>query len=162
MQVSKEIKARTGELSLKQMAQLAVRLAHKVFPDIAVEVREVLAEQLGKASLVEADSTNAVDEAGVVAALEGGGSSGLKTCPDCAETVKAAARKCRFCGYRFDNDADEANAPAVEIPATPTGGKGPDETLTKAHWAIDSEDGVNLGARMSQRRSGGSFGEPQN
>jgi hypothetical protein len=26
-----------------------------------------------------------------------------KRCPDCAEEVLAAARKCRFCGYRFDN-----------------------------------------------------------
>ena len=26
----------------------------------------------------------------------------MKTCPDCAEEVKEAARVCRFCGYRFD------------------------------------------------------------
>ena len=25
-----------------------------------------------------------------------------KVCPDCAEQVLAAARKCRYCGYRFD------------------------------------------------------------
>ncbi len=25
-----------------------------------------------------------------------------KVCPDCGENVKAAARKCRFCGYKFE------------------------------------------------------------
>lgn len=25
-----------------------------------------------------------------------------KTCPQCAETVKAAAKICRFCGYKFE------------------------------------------------------------
>ena len=38
----------------------------------------------------------------------------VKTCPDCAEEVKAAAAKCRFCNYRFDEaplDADASPEP---------------------------------------------------
>ena len=27
-----------------------------------------------------------------------------KLCPDCAETVKEAAIKCRFCGHQFDSE----------------------------------------------------------
>ena len=29
---------------------------------------------------------------------------GFKVCPDCAEEVRAPARKCRFCGFRFDDE----------------------------------------------------------
>ena len=32
-----------------------------------------------------------------------------KVCPECAETVKAAAKKCRFCGYRFDGETEQVN-----------------------------------------------------
>jgi hypothetical protein len=35
-----------------------------------------------------------------------------KTCPDCAESVLAAARKCRFCGYRFEGPVPAASPPA--------------------------------------------------
>jgi hypothetical protein len=45
---------------------------------------------------------------------------GYKRCPDCAELVRAAARKCRFCGYRFDGEADEAHEP----PRSRRGGRG--------------------------------------
>lgn len=34
----------------------------------------------------------------------------LKTCPDCAEQVRFAARKCRFCGFLFVVDEGEGSA----------------------------------------------------
>lgn len=34
-------------------------------------------------------------------------SRATKVCPDCAETVLAQARRCRFCGYRFDAGRSE-------------------------------------------------------
>jgi hypothetical protein len=37
-----------------------------------------------------------------------------KTCPDCAETVLAAARVCRHCGYRFE--APPRAAPDTRLP----------------------------------------------
>jgi hypothetical protein len=37
-----------------------------------------------------------------------------KICPDCAESVLAAARKCRFCGYRFDGPRPSAARSLLE------------------------------------------------
>jgi hypothetical protein len=34
--------------------------------------------------------------------------SEFKTCPDCAEQVRAAARKCRFCGYMFTGAPEDS------------------------------------------------------
>jgi predicted RNA-binding Zn-ribbon protein involved in translation (DUF1610 family) len=38
--------------------------------------------------------------------LAGSSTPEFKTCPDCAEQVRYAARKCRFCGYRFGEGDD--------------------------------------------------------
>jgi hypothetical protein len=36
------------------------------------------------------------------------GERAMKACPDCAELVLEAARKCRYCGYRFDRPSSKA------------------------------------------------------
>jgi hypothetical protein len=38
------------------------------------------------------------------------GSGVFKSCPDCAEEIRTAARKCRFCGYRFEAEGEMSSA----------------------------------------------------
>jgi Uncharacterised protein family UPF0547 len=51
------------------------------------------AASIGASSLVTSRSPTAPASA----------SPEFKTCPDCAEEIRAAARKCRFCGYMFES-----------------------------------------------------------
>jgi Uncharacterised protein family UPF0547 len=67
----------------------------------------------------------------------------LKKCPDCAEMVRAEARVCRFCGYRFDGARaggghtflDLLRRPRTDIPL-------PD---LLAGWGSQLRDGETVG-----------------
>jgi hypothetical protein len=39
----------------------------------------------------------------------------LKKCPDCAEMVRAEARVCRFCGYRFEGQRTGAGGALADL-----------------------------------------------
>jgi hypothetical protein len=53
-------------------------------------------------------SPTAPEEGPVETAAPPSEDNGTKTCPDCAETVLAAAKVCRYCHYRFDQPQDSA------------------------------------------------------
>lgn len=50
----------------------------------------------------------------VIVACLPGGSAGMKQCPECAESIQANARICRYCRHEFSNaEVAEARAPSL-------------------------------------------------
>lgn len=81
-------------------AACAIEVARRLFPAEAADVESIFAEeprQLDPPPASDPTTAPAVSSVETVEAPTGE----WKTCPDCAEEVRAAARKCRFCGYRF-------------------------------------------------------------
>jgi hypothetical protein len=44
---------------------------------------------------------------------------GMKKCPECAEVVRAEARKCRFCSFQFPDPHQHVLVPSAPPPPTP-------------------------------------------
>jgi hypothetical protein len=66
---------------------------HGVAEDAAVKEK-------GAAAAAEKEAIETAKEA--QKAAEKLAKNGEKICPDCAEVIKEAARKCRFCGYEYN------------------------------------------------------------
>jgi len=67
----------------------------------------------------------------------------MKKCPDCAEDVRGEARKCRYCGYRFDlrisSEASNWMTGLFEVFRRPRTGDSPLELL--AEWGVELAPG---------------------
>ncbi len=63
---------------------------------------------------------------------------GWKRCPDCAELVRDQARRCRFCGWRFDEQRRERTG-LLDIFRTPT--RDPSLRQTVEEWGACLESG---------------------
>lgn len=86
-----------------------------------------------------------------------GGNSGTKRCPDCAEDVRAQARKCRFCGYQFDEstippEPEHVTAPQGEIPPPVPATPGPEATPFTCPSCGAFTSGVRVCWRCGRRR----------
>jgi hypothetical protein len=82
-----------------------------------------------------------------LALLDEGGMSDYeyKQCPDCAEQVLEAARKCRYCGFRFDSRRDDHGSRLSGLrPTRFAGANNPTLTEVLADWGLTPRDGEHV------------------
>jgi hypothetical protein len=102
--MSDSLKGRLDSMSASAMAASAVQLSRRIFPELTEDVRELLAEQLDEMPRALPRPTAALPEPILRETPALLRATDSKSCTDCGESVRTAARKCRFCGYRFDSD----------------------------------------------------------
>jgi hypothetical protein len=111
---SKNLQPLLDDLTMKEMAQSAVMLGRTLFgTEGGQRVRGLLWQQLEEDPPFELADTDDDKRPSLMVGSEGDDG---KTCPDCAETVKAAARKCRYCGHQFEETLIEGITLEDQIP----------------------------------------------
>jgi hypothetical protein len=121
---AKNLKRLLDTLTMKEMAQSAVLLGQTLFGTKAGQgIRQLLWQELDEDPPLELEDARDQAQRALVASSA---ADDVKACPDCAEAVRAAARKCRFCGYEFDKDHVESATFGGQVsllrpPASPAG-----------------------------------------
>ena len=98
---------RSVELTEAVAIRSAISLAERVFPDMAPAVRELFTDtpqEVGDARVLALPSPGDDQAADAPSEHAPTTDADTKMCPECAEPVRQAARKCRFCGWRFEED----------------------------------------------------------
>ena len=64
----------------------------------------------------------------------------MKVCPDCAEKVRSAARKCRYCGYRFDRELQQPDSVASAPDVPPSADSQPAPTIQTQPVSVSTKE----------------------